>query len=391
MLNNKRRFKSLFTSQPLLSNNNRKHLRLLCLVLALSLLTSCAGGSAASRDPMLLDEITGSQTSFDTYTVEPGSLSRRISGEGVVNYPVSRSITCTLSDAVLVGVYVSNNALVSKGDVIAEFEISYSESELNTLRSNLEIAKKQYSLSLSAYDTALRSALEAYTSAQQRYDAGEITENQLKKAALSHEKAALSRDFFVYQQERQISAQQKAIDDFVARISDNKIIAPFDGVIENTSYLTVGTTIPRGTLICNLYSTETVWLSTTLDVQNGMRYNQNVSITVTNHDRDYSGRIISAPNVLGESLGRVTIRPDEPLDFDVSNRLRRISVITMRYEIDNVLVLPTSAVQNEDGKRYVYLLEDGIVKKRYVTCGLSDNTSIQIIEGLEAGQTVVKY
>ncbi|MDR1117202.1 MAG: HlyD family efflux transporter periplasmic adaptor subunit [Oscillospiraceae bacterium] len=353
---------------------------------------SCGGSAASGEEALLLREIAGGKpTNHKTATVALGTLSRKTSGEGVAYYPKKDALTCPFDNAVLGKLNVSNNTTVKKGDIIAEFEISYSASELSELYSNLEIIKKQHNLQKAGYISAAEAAEERLENISALYTSGGATKNEVKKAELLLEKARLSLDYFTYQYNLTVSEQQKKIDSFEASIKNNVIYAPYDGVISDLSYLVPGATIPRSTFICSIYSKEDIWLSAALDTANGMRYNKDVVITVTNHGKTYTGRIVSAPNIRGETTGYVTIIPDEAFQFDPADRMKRITVSALRYELNNVPVLPSAAVNNEDGKRYVYLFEDGIVKKRYVTCGINDISSIQILEGLELGETVIIY
>ncbi len=58
-------------------------------------------------------------------------------------------------------------------------------------------------------------------------------------------------------------------------------------------------------------------------------------------------------------------------------------------EEKNALVLPVEAV-NEDRKgSYCMVLRDGIVERRDVETGLSNETMIQIKKGLQEGETVI--
>jgi hypothetical protein len=63
---------------------------------------------------------------------------------------------------------------------------------------------------------------------------------------------------------------------------------------------------------------------------------------------------------------------------------------TAKYqELKDVLLVSKEAVRKEDGKTYVYILEDGVVHKRFVTVGLSGKTHAWILDGLREGQAVI--
>lgn len=55
----------------------------------------------------------------------------------------------------------------------------------------------------------------------------------------------------------------------------------------------------------------------------------------------------------------------------------------------NVLVVPISALVNDNGKTEVYLVQKGIVKVQPVTLGVQDSTNAEVAAGLSEGQTVV--
>ena len=59
---------------------------------------------------------------------------------------------------------------------------------------------------------------------------------------------------------------------------------------------------------------------------------------------------------------------------------------------ENVLVIPTTAVEGGGGSGIVYLTADGSeAEKREVTLGLSDGTTVEVVSGLAQGDTVLQF
>lgn len=59
---------------------------------------------------------------------------------------------------------------------------------------------------------------------------------------------------------------------------------------------------------------------------------------------------------------------------------------------DDVLVVPTTAVEGASGTGTVYLvLADGTTEPRTVTLGLSDGVSVAVTEGLDEGDTILQF
>lgn len=58
-------------------------------------------------------------------------------------------------------------------------------------------------------------------------------------------------------------------------------------------------------------------------------------------------------------------------------------------EAENILVLPQTALYSDDAGDYCYVVENGIVEKRYITIGLKGNHGVQVLEGIREGDHVV--
>jgi RND family efflux transporter MFP subunit len=376
-----------------LSNSNVKRILSILLICLLPLSFSSCLREENDAGEILLWTPDPSEDGVKGNVVEVshGSVDRSVSGEGTLVYTKSENITCDFFNARLLSVNVRRGDTVKKGDVIAEFSIEYNESDLMSMISELEISEKQFQINLSSFQSMVDAAHAALESLTEQYEVSPSNdlEIQIAKAEINLKKAKAALNFFEYENMRMIESQKKAIKSFEETINNNKILAPFDGVIGSVEYLPVGNIVTPGSHICTLYSPDKVWISTSSDISNGMRYNTPVSIEISVANKVYTGRVITSPDLFDQSTGRVIIIPDEQIDIDPNDRMRRITVKASRFNLDNVLVLPSRAVQNEDGKRFVYLFEDGIMKKRYVTIGMSSLNTVQILDGLTAGQTVV--
>ncbi len=54
-----------------------------------------------------------------------------------------------------------------------------------------------------------------------------------------------------------------------------------------------------------------------------------------------------------------------------------------------VLIVPAQALVKEGGAEYVWVVEDGVAHRRQVVSGAESDEEVEIVEGLEAGETVV--
>ncbi len=83
----------------------------------------------------------------------------------------------------------------------------------------------------------------------------------------------------------------------------------------------------------------------------------------------------------------VTITPE-----DQDSQLRSGMFATLGILVDrkqNTLLVPVDAVTNVNGQDSVYVVKDNIAELRAVTVGLANDGQVEILSGVEAGETVV--
>jgi hypothetical protein len=56
--------------------------------------------------------------------------------------------------------------------------------------------------------------------------------------------------------------------------------------------------------------------------------------------------------------------------------------------LPDAITIPVEALFNENGKNFVYLVENGKLKKTDVTVGATTDTDVEVTKGVEPGQTV---
>jgi HlyD family secretion protein len=55
----------------------------------------------------------------------------------------------------------------------------------------------------------------------------------------------------------------------------------------------------------------------------------------------------------------------------------------------DVLIIPTNTVIEKEGKKFVYVVEGDLLKKRMITSGISNWEFTQILNGLKEGERVI--
>jgi uncharacterized protein YsxB (DUF464 family) len=124
------------------------------------------------------------------------------------------------------------------------------------------------------------------------------------------------------------------------------------------------------------YEAEVIYVSATATESNGMDIGS------------LAGSIMGGGNTASGAEIKVKIKnPDEKvvIGFDVDVKIELAT-------LENVLKVPVESVIYNNGTYSVYVFNeaDGTVEKRTVVKGILDNASYQILEGLKAGDKVVR-
>lgn len=65
----------------------------------------------------------------------------------------------------------------------------------------------------------------------------------------------------------------------------------------------------------------------------------------------------------------------------------RVTIYAQKAE--NVLMVPFSAVNTDQNGDFCYVIKDGVVERRQVTIGLTSESNMEVLEGLEEGEQVI--
>ena len=128
-----------------------------------------------------------------------------------------------------------------------------------------------------------------------------------------------------------------------------------------------------------------------LDILN-VKEGQDVSATLDAlEDQTFTGEITNVSHVGTNSGGSTKYTVSAQIDKtdDMLVGMNATVVITVD-SAEDVLTIPLSAVQEDNGTSYVYTTNDNgtLGGKKTVTTGLSDDSTVEITDGLSEGDTV---
>ena len=291
------------------------------------------------------------EISYDVMEAKRGTIEKKINGSGSFVAIEQVNMFFKHRGGRIKAIHVKMGDKVKKGDLLAELDTGTLENEIKQQKIRLQQTRLRYS-------QAKQAGADKYTLSIAAYDI-ELAKLQLQNLERELEEAKLYSD----------------IDGMVVYV-DNRL--------GEGDYIDAYSTLVRiadPTKLQLQYSG-----SNNQDFQVGMK----VEVKIRN--KVYEGEVIMTPaNVpidAEESLKNV-VRIDVPeLPEDVNmGETAQFSVTLDKRE--NVIVLPRNVVRNYMGRKYVQVLEDGLKKERDVEIGLETPTDVEIIKGLEEGESVI--
>jgi membrane fusion protein (multidrug efflux system) len=195
-------------------------------------------------------------------------------------------------------------------------------------------------------------------------------------------------------QYEQIEATMKANEARVAaaqaRLSDTYIRAPFTGGV-GMRRVSLGALISPGTVITTLDDTSSIKVDFSVPEAHvgRLRAGQNVLARTNAYPgRKFTGRVASIDSRVDPATRAVNVRA---VVANSGAALKPGMFLTVELSQDNrqALAIPEEAVVPEQARQFVYVVEDGVARKREVLLGRREPGYVEITSGLSAGDHVV--
>ena len=319
-------------------------------------------------------------------------------------------------------------------------QLAQQQSQLKDAETNLRTAKEQYEgdvalykmdaiahLQLNRDQAAYEQAQAAYSSALRQYS---LTKQQLNdsvgqqdakiasdKHAVESARAALSAAQIqagqntaavdVASAQAGVSSAQAQLQYDQEQLADTSVSAPFDGVVQTlgettsplggTSDLSVGDQVTPGQTLFTIAGSGPMVVKAQVDEQDiiGVKVGQHAFIT----GEDFPGYslvgtvvriapVVVSQTQAGNSAKNVetTIALGKTYSFLRDGMSCDVDIVTGKAS--NALVVPQSAIDDESGKHYAFVVSGGIAKKTQVSEGIKNDTDVAITKGLKAGDVV---
>ncbi|HML46674.1 MAG TPA: hypothetical protein PKE04_07990 [Clostridia bacterium] len=358
-------------------SRNRGRILLLLLLAAAVLIPVWAASESILPEALRVPEVVNDNTA----TVRRDRFVKMANGSGTVVYPKTVHLSVQEGEGVFVKYLVRKGAEVKAGDVLATFTRDPQTVKHETLKLQLTRAEEALDQGKADREEDMAKAREALALLADSTDR-QVATLRLRKMELALEKYAA-------EQERNIEGIRKQLTELEELLADTAIVAPFDGIIETVTTKSEGDVVWAGETLLTLYAPEYALLRVS-DSNLAFRYGMQATIQggSRNDPTMLQGQVVAASNLLPYELRQQAayLLVD---DMKTLVSLRNLTASVETLVLEDVLVVPRSALTMQGGVYYAQILTEDMVQKRYVATSNHRLTDLLILQGLEEGQTVL--
>ena len=331
------------------------------------------------------------------HEVKSGPIVAEVMGTGTLEARVKTTISPRIQER-LAEVLVDQNDAVKTGQLLArlddgelKMQVEVAEAAWVAARASLQRVKTDEDRALAVDKQArlnhqrVSDLMATKVSSQDELDKA-VETLQVAAADVKRSQAAIA------EAESQVVTAEKNLAYQKERLTYTQILSPYDGLVVRRDRDPGGVVVPGGSLL-QLISTNEIWVSAWVD-------ETAMTDLVTGQPARVVFRSEPGMNYPGEvaRLGRETDRETREFLVDVRvKELPRNWTVGQRAEVfietgrkSGALVIPQRFVQWREGKPGVFVNQHGKVRRRAVTLGLRGRETVEITQGVSAGEQVVK-
>lgn len=182
---------------------------------------------------------------------------------------------------------------------------------------------------------------------------------------------------------------EQAVEDYNA--AQAGMLAPFDGVVTECTVVQ-GATIAEGTQLLTIQNGEKVKVSfsaSKYDVEK-LEEGQKASITIAGNT--YEGEVskinrmatVNASNTPMVGVEVHITNPDDKIILGLDAKLE-----IHADKVEDALLIPMEAINADKDGDFLYVVENGVVVKRSIVCGISSDEYTEVVEGISETDQII--
>jgi len=254
---------------------------------------------------------------------------------------------------------------------------------VDLLEVKLEAANRALDRSQRLSDLGLANAIEL----EQARDAVKIASLELDQAKQSLELEREALEFELKDTRLRLGRQRLVLEDAERQRMELSLRAPFDGQVGSLSVADRDAVV-RGQPVLTVVDLSDLEVEVSIPESSADNVATGAEAVVTVDGRDWPGRLtrIAAEVKDSQVQGRVAFVGEIPANLRQSQRVSIRLVLDRRHD---VLKVPRGPFLEAGGGRTVYVVADGLARRRDVSLGAVSVTEVEVIDGLAEGERIV--
>lgn len=299
--------------------------------------------------PLILTAIVN-DTVFNHYTEVQGEVATK---ENILIYPEYAGL--------LTRVYVKEGDRVTKGQILAKIDDGGLSSQLAQIEAQASLAKTTFERQKRLWEQNIGSEIQ-YLEAKTTYEATQNSVNQLR-----------------------------------SQLGKTTVRAPFSGVIDEVITDQGQVVTPGQNQLFRLVNLDNMYVQASVpeNYLNQIKTGTSVIVELGAIGKQFEGKVRQVGNFINPNNRTFQIEVAIPNEQGLVKPNLIATVKLNDYTAENAVVIPENAIQkNSTGESLVYLLEPetdstGVAKRVRVETGYSYGASVEVLEGLKAGDILI--
>lgn len=216
-----------------------------------------------------------------------------------------------------------------------------------------------------------------------------LAQDRVFRQSALFEKDAVSKEAYE-QVKTDLEALNADIQLVKANIDLTELRAPFDGVIglrqmSEGAYASPTTVVSKLTKISPLKLEFSIPERYSDDIKHGTK----VNFAVTGLLETFSATVYATESKIDEATNTLTVRALYP---NANGRLlpgKTVNLWVRMFEVSDAISIPSQAIVPEMGQDKVFVYRNGKANPTIITKGLRTDANVQVLEGLNIGDTVI--
>ena len=284
---------------------------------------------------------------------------------------------------------------VAKGEVLIQLDTKTLEAQLQQAQAGLSAAEAAYTSAknqASLLKISLDQTEKTYLDTKALYETGAVSEGTYTDISSKYDLAKKQYENAAGPLQNQalaaIENAKASINTLNVQKENSTIISPIDGVLVSGD-IQSGEIVSPGMSLLSIADLSTLKMKGTI-AQAYLPYvnvNDKVKFKVDIYPDQIYDAEISTIGPMAVSTGKIF-----PIEITMPNEDQIMAGLSARFAIEingkSHVVIPVNAVVNAEGQSYVFVIKDQVATKREVVTGLKNETSIEILSGLEKGEVI---